>query len=182
MGLKTYIPGSGGSSTSLRGVITQSDTDGGLQGYSWAAETNEDADVLPSDDFDIFQPYGFSALVPKDTEYVGQDSNTGPCATGFRVECPVTLAVGESAHWYDANCYAHAKSGEYIAEATTIKVGKNATKAVALDQDECTISAALATWMTNVQTSLNTLGQPVAALVGTAIATVAATATKAKAE
>lgn len=108
--------------TAIRGVITQSDTDGGLQGYSWAAETDQAAEVMQSDDFDIFQPYGFSALIPKDVEYAGLDTDAGPAAVGVRVECPVTLATGESAHWFDKDVYALAKSGEYEIKAALTKI------------------------------------------------------------
>ncbi len=68
-------------------------------------------------------------------------------------------------------------------EASTITIGDTSgSKAIALNGDACAIAAALATWMGNVQTSLNTLGQPVAALVGTTIANVSASATQAKAK
>lgn len=64
-------------------------------------------------------------------------------------------------------------TGELVLNGGALKVAR--------DTDAVAIAAALATWMTNVQTSLNTLGQPVAALVGTTIGNISGGAARVKA-
>ena len=185
--LKMYRPGGTWSTTPTRGVVAQAEADGGAQGYSRGSETDDKAEVISSDDLDVMGPYGFSFIPAKDTEYIEMDSSAGPAAVAFRTACPITIAQGESAHWFDEDVYAHAKSGEYIVEAATVKLGKNATKAVALDRDKCPALATMQQWMVQVEAFINGLAagtvnplSPTFAPSG--IADIAAMATKAKAE
>ena len=183
--LKMYRPGGTWSSTPTRGVVAQADADGGAQGYSRGSETDDKAEVISSDDLDVMGPYGFSFIPAKDTEYIEMDSSAGPAAVAFRTACPITIAQGESAHWFDEDVYAHAKSGEYIVEAATVKLGKNATEAVALDGDDVEPIEAFRLWLNSaLATAAGGAVPPEWPTVPavTAIGTVTASATKAKAE
>lgn len=121
MGLRQYYPRGSASATPTRGVVAQADSDGGVQGVSWGIDTDDSAEVLPSDDLDTCSPYGFWAVAAAGTEYTEMMTSAGPVVVGYRAAAPITLAAGESCHAFDANCYAHAKSGEYDIKSALVK-------------------------------------------------------------
>jgi hypothetical protein len=138
-------------------------------------------------------PYGFLSLLPTGDAFEVEVFETagGVLAVSTRSALPSGIpapAEGDSMQYSSGGSYTHHDaSGDTVHEPNSgkdIKLGKGATKAVALNNDECASSTTFDIWAAAVQTAITGLGGAVSPAWsnGDPIADIAASATKVKAE
>jgi phage gp45-like len=151
-----------------------------------------DGQILQQEDVERVTPYGFDSNPPADSEGVSVPGDAADVIVGERRNIPSGLpacAQGSSRTYSESGSYLqHNKDGDSEYEPNSgkvLKLGKTATKALALHQDINHKLAAMATWMTQVETELNILTPgtvfPLSSTF-TAISSINASATKAKGE
>jgi hypothetical protein len=151
----------------------------------------DNQELVQEIDVDHIQHFGFESFPAVDgaTEGIKVDADGGEACIAERRVLPSGLAalvVNESrTYGEDGQSILHKTGGDIEAEPKAgkhVKLGNGATLAVVIQGDSVVQSAALQTWMSNVEGALNTLGQPIAPLVGSVIGAVQASTTKVKAE
>lgn len=170
-----------------------------VRGYG-SEGADDDESTERQDDVELVQPLGLMAraVIASGLEVLAAEigDQTVGLALLNKALSVLSLEEGETRLYgaKESTCHVRLRAdGSIDVEAksnTSIRVTASGTGEVVLnggslkvarDTDAVAIAAALATWMTNVQTSLTTLGQPVAALVGTTIGNISGGATRVKA-
>ncbi len=154
-----------------RGLITLVDDSKRMQSVQFQGLGSETSDRI-----ERVQNYGFTS-VPKKPEESGKGAECIIVAIGgdkshevvivvddrrfrFRADADAGMKEGEVAIYDDLGQYVHLTRDGIIVEASNIKMGKAATKAVARVGDSVDSAASLASWRTAVDLAIGVMAIP----------------------